>query len=105
MNLNISDVASRFQTVALYVILNTRTPLPSGIFSWGFEPPNYTASHVVNTNVPLVITNKLVAKRKLRWPSFLPNVAKFHDHILHVINVAPNAKLRTAAVLKLLAGY
>jgi hypothetical protein len=105
MTLNISDVTSRFQIVALCVILNTRTSPPPGLFSCVFEPPNYRASHVVNTNVPLVITNKLVAKRRLRWPSFLMNVAKFHGRILHAINVAPNAKLCTAAVLKLLAGY
>jgi hypothetical protein len=105
MTLNISDVTSRFQIVAWYIILNTRTPLPPGHFSCVFEPPNYRASHIVDTDVPLVITNKPVAKRRLRWPSFLRNVAKFHDRILHVINVAPNAKLCTAAVLKLLGGY
>jgi hypothetical protein len=105
MTLNISGVTSRFQVVALCVILNTRTPLTPGLFSCVFEPPNYRASHAVNRNVPLVITNKLVAKRRLRWPSFLTNVAKFHDHILHAINVAPYAKLCTVAVLKLLAGY
>jgi len=96
MTLNIAGVTSRFQVVALCLILNTRTPLPPGLFSF------YRASHVVNTNGPLVIVNKLVAKR---WPSFLTIVAKFHDRILHVINVAPNAKLCTAAVLKLLAGF
>jgi len=70
--LNITGLTSRFQVVALCLTLNTRTPLRPGLFSFVFEPPNYRVSHVVNTNGPLVIVNKLVAKR---WPSFLTIVA------------------------------
>jgi len=100
MTLNISGVTSRFQVVALCVILKTRIPLPPGLFICVFEPPNYRASHIANTNGPLVITNNLVAKRR-----FLTNVAKFHDRILRGINVAPNAKFCTVAIFKLLAQY
>jgi hypothetical protein len=49
-----------------------------------------------------VITNKLVAKRRLRWPSFLTNMAKFHDRILHGINVAPKGKILHGRHIKII---